>query len=193
MSKMPLVWEWDVGESFCVLTALQNVDDRYELAQGVPRAKGFPADACFHMDPKFKKYVALADTLKNPNEIVVVSKALKEFIEQRKPRDVEYLRVSIINHKKKVASDEYFIVNPLRVVDCIDKEKSRITWNSIDSEKISACDKLALKPKSLDGESLLFRLKHFEHAVMVDRKLAQAITDEGFTGVIFDEVDQFVR
>ncbi|KFA94395.1 imm11 family protein [Archangium violaceum] len=193
MSKLPLIWEWDVGESFCVLTSLQNVEDEYELAKGVPRAKGFPANACFHMDPKFKKFVALADNISNLGRIIVVSKPLKELIESWKPREVEYLQVSIINHKKKVASDEYFIVNPLRVVDCIDKDKSDITWNKIDSEKISACEQLVLKPRAINSEFPLFRLRHFEHAVMVDRKLAQAILDEGFTGARFEEVDEFVR
>ncbi|MCP3143935.1 imm11 family protein [Pyxidicoccus xibeiensis] len=193
MSKLPLVWEWDVGGSFCVLTPLRNVEDEYELSRGISRAKGFPSDAAFHMDPKFKRYVDLADNLKNPDRIITVSKALKEFIEARKPREVEYLQVPIFNHKKKVASDEYFIINPLRVFDCIDKEKSDISWNAIDPDKISAVEKLVLKPKAFEPGFLLFRLKHFEHAVMVDRKLAQAILDEGFTGLIFDEVDTFVR
>lgn len=191
MSKNPVVWEWNVGTSFCVLRGIQNVEDDYELSKGVSRAQRFPKDACFHMDPKYKKYVALADNIDNLNRFLVVSRRLKEFIESKSPPDVEYLRVSIINHKKKVASDEYFIINPLRVIDCIDKEKTRILWNNIDPEKISACSDVVLHPEALDDSLLLFRPKHLEYYVMVHPDFAREIEGAGFTGLRFTDLDEF--
>lgn len=191
MSQVPVVWKWDVGKSFCVLAGLQNVEDLYELSKGISRAQNFPKDACFHMDPRHPKFVALADNISNMDRALVVSKKLKDFIEAKGPRDVEYLRVSIFNHKKKLASDEYFIVNPFRVIDCIDKEKSRIRWNSIDPEKISACSNLVLRTEMLDDTLLLFRPRHLETYVMVRPDFAQEIKRAGFTGLKFTEIKDF--
>lgn len=193
MGDVPVVWEWNVGPRVCVLLGLKNVEDSYELSRGVSRAKDFPTNACFHMDPEFKKDITLSDNLDNMDRLLVVSKRLKEFVERSNARQVEYLRVTIINHKNRVASDEYFIINPLSIVDCIDKKKSDLLWNAIDPLKIASCDRLVLNPRSFENEPALFRLKHLEHAVMVDRKLVDAITGEGFTGIRFTEIDSFER
>lgn len=187
----PVVWEWDVGTKFAVLTSIENVPDHWEITKGLSRAKSFPKDAQFRMDPKFPKYVALADSMSNVNRMLVVSRRVKEFLEERAPRRVEYLPVKLLNHKKKVASDEYFVVNPLAIVDCIDTKKSRVRWNDIDPEKLAACSNVVLKPKSIDGEHLLFRPKHLEYYVMVLPELAEALEAEGFTGLRFTPVDEF--
>ena len=191
MSTLPVVWEWDVGERFCVLDGIQHVRDEYQLSKGISRAHDFPQNACFHMAARHRKYVALADNISNLSRSLVVSRKLKEFVEARKPRDVESLRISIFDHKKKLASDEYFIINPFRVVDCIDKEKSRYRWNNIDPEKMSSCTKMVLKPEALDPELLLFRPRHLEYYVLVHPELAKALEDEGFTGLRFTPIDEF--
>ncbi len=191
MSTLPVVWEWDVGERFCVLDGIQHVRDEYQLSKGISRAHDFPQNACFHMAARHRKYVALADNISNLSRSLVVSRKLKEFVEARKPRDVEFLRISIFDHKKKLASDEYFIINPFRVVDCIDKEKSRYRWNNIDPEKMSSCTKMVLKPEALDPELLLFRPRHLEYYVLVHPELAKALEDEGFTGLRFTPIDEF--
>ncbi|HYO73697.1 MAG TPA: DUF1629 domain-containing protein [Archangium sp.] len=190
-SQIPVVWDWNVGKSFCVLAGIENVEKLYQLSQGVSRSQGFPKEACFRMDPSHPKYVALSDNIANLDKALVVSRKLKEFLESKGPRDVEYLRVSIFNHKKKLASDEYFIVNPLRVIDCVDKDKSDIEWNNIDPEKISFCFKLVLRTEALDDSLLLFRPRHLATRVMVHPELAKAIEGAGFTGLRFTEVDEF--
>lgn len=191
MAAEPLVWEWDVGERFAVLGSIRNVKDAYEIAKGIPRAKGFPKNALFEMDPKFSKYVALSDNMKNGERMLVVSKKLKELIEGRGPSQVEYLPVGILNHKKKPVGEEYWIVHPVAVVDCIDVKSSTIRWNRIDPEKIASCSKLVLKPKALDGKHLLFRPRHLEYYVMILPELADAIHEAGFSGLRFTAATSF--
>lgn len=191
MAVEPLVWEWDVGERFAVLTPIRNVKDAYEIAKGIPRAQGFPKNALFDMDPKFPRYVALSDNMKNGDRMPVVSKKLKEFIEARGPRRVEYLRVGIVNHKKKPVGDEYYVVHPVEVVDCIDTSHSVIRWNRIDKDKIASCNKLVLRPSAIDGKHLLFRPRHLEYYVMILPELATAIRETGFTGLRFTTVAAF--
>ncbi|MDF3819370.1 hypothetical protein P3G55_05645 [Leptospira sp. 96542] len=188
---MPVVWEWDVGENFCVLDGIQNVEDEYQLSKGISRANGFPTDASFTMSAMHRKYVALADNISNLNRALVVSRKLKEAIEARSPQDVEFLSVSIFNHKQKLASKDYFIINPLNVVDCIDKEKSKYRWNHIAPDKMSSCTKLVLKPEVIHPELLLFRPRHLEYYVLVDPALAVVLEAEGFTGLCFTPIDEF--
>ncbi len=191
MAVEPFVWEWDVGEAFAVLTTIHNVKDAWEIAKGIPRAKGFPKDAFFEMDPKFKKFVALADNMKNRERMLVTSKKLKDFVEARAPKRVEYLPVGLVNHKKKPVPDPYFVVHPLEVVDCIDTKRSDLQWNAIDKEKIASLNKHVLKPNAIDGKHLLFRPKHLEYYVMVLPELVDAILQAGFTGVRFTPVASF--
>jgi uncharacterized protein DUF1629 len=191
MAVEPLVWEWDVGERFAVLTSIRNVKDAWQIAKGIPRAKGFPKDALFEMDPKFKKYVALSDNMANEERMLVVSKKLKDLVEARGPRRVEYLRVGVLNHKKKPVDDEYWIIHPVEVVDCIDTKRSDIDWNAIDKEKIASCEKLVLKANAIDGKHLLFRPKHLEYYVMILPELANAIREGGFTGLRLTPASSF--
>jgi hypothetical protein len=191
MAVEPLIWEWDVGERFAVLTSIRNVKDAWQITKGMPRAKGFPANALFEMDPKFRKYVALADNMSNDDRMLVVSKKLKELIEARGPRRVEYLPVGIVDHKKKPVRDPYFVVHPVEVVDCIDTKRSDVQWNAIDKDKIASCEKLVLKPNAIDGKHLLFRPRHLEYYVMILPELADALRGAGFSGLRFTTVAKF--
>lgn len=186
-----LVWEVDPTGGYCALKYLGNVTDEYELKRGISRAKGFPSDACFHMDDSHPKDVKLADNVYNLDRMLVVSKQLKEFVESKKPKLTEFLPVTIYNHKGKIASRDYFIINPFNIQDCIDKEKSKIRWNKIDPELISSCFKLVIIPDKIDDSLVLFRPKNMPTIVMVREDLTKAISNEGFTGIRFRETDEF--
>ena len=133
-----LVWAagMEKGQNYCVLDDMDNVDDDFELKEGIPRAKGFPDNAVMSMDPEYPKDMALADNVFNLCRLVVVSKRLKEFIESRNPKNLEYLRVGILNHKKRLASKEYFIVHPIHPQDCLDAKKSGAEWSDIIKDDI---------------------------------------------------------
>ena len=99
MSAQIVVWESQAGSKYCVLGGLLSVPDEYEISKGKSRADGFPDDARFTMDKRFPKQVALSDSLSNLERMVVVSPRLRAFIEATSPPSVEFLPVSIINHK----------------------------------------------------------------------------------------------
>jgi hypothetical protein len=186
-----LAWRADPTQGFCSLKYLENVDDSYELKRGISRSAGFPADACFHMDPAHPKQIRLGDQLYNLDGLVVVSAAVREFIEARQPPHTEFLPVTVFNHKGRPVEDEYFVVNPLAVPDCIDKQNSTIEWNDIDPELICSCFDLVLLPDQIDDDLLLFRPKHMPTIVMVREDLAEAMTDAGFTGMWLVPTDEF--
>lgn len=186
-----LVWAASPVGGYCFFKCLKNVFDVYELKEGISRTENFPSNACFHMDDSHPKQKKLADNVANLDRFPVVFKKLKEFIASREPTSTEFLPVTIYNHKGRVASNEYFIINPLKIQDCINLEKSGVVWNAIDPESISGWSRLVIDIDRIDKNLLFFRPKYKPNAVMVRRDLAKEISNEGFTGIYFYEVDKY--
>ena len=174
---------------FCVLEEIEDMDDPLQLRKGV-KLEPWPDDVKFHMDPNYPKAIQLGDCINNLPGAIVVSKRLKKLIEAAKPANVEYLPVSIINHKGKVASADYFIVNPYRLQDCIDQKQSVLKWNAIDPDLIVTCKKLIIDEGKVAKGSKIFRLKHFPFPIFVERALAEKIESEEMTGIIFTEIEE---
>jgi hypothetical protein len=87
-----------------------------------------------------------------------------------KDGEVEFLKVSMVNHRGRVASKDYYIVNPIGVHDVLNLQKSKIKYHGKD---VVAVDEVVLDPKKLAGKPNLFRLRerprwYFASAALVD-------------------------
>jgi hypothetical protein len=193
MASNYVIWSAfaDPTRNFCVLDELENVRKSYQLNEGISRLQGFPDTAQFQMDPEYPKAVVLPDNVRNVDSVAVVSNNLKEFIESWQPRDVEYLPVKIIDHKGKVASEKHFVVNPINLQDCLDTNKSGCKWSDIVRDKIYELEKLIIDESRIAAETLVFRMKYYYRPILVRRDLADAISQQGFTGVLWTELDKF--
>lgn len=185
------MWRTDVEPSFCVLTDARNVPDPWELGRGISRGAGFPADAYFEMDPQFPKALVLPDNVSNLSDLIVVSPRVKGIIEGASPDSVEYLPVRIQNHKGRTAAEEYWIVNPVGVQDCIDLDQSEIVWNALDPTLISSCMRLVIDEDRIEPGTQMFRAKHLPYEVFVHRALAEELEGSGATGIRFLEIDEY--
>src|SRR5262245_30446462 len=94
-----MIWSRKDEGNSCAVKGPEGVDRDWELKEGVSRAASFPANACFRMNERYKKAVKLTDNLINSFKLVIVSSSLKAFLEAEALKNVEYLPVSIINHK----------------------------------------------------------------------------------------------
>jgi hypothetical protein len=168
-----------------------GIDRDWELKEGVPRAAGFPAGVAFRMSDRHKKSVGLTDSPMNMSDLVVVSSPLKGFLEAKILKNVEYLPVSIINHKGRVASRDYFIVHTVESQDCLDVQKSGCTYNHISPGDIDWVQNIVLDPARIDPDMRLFRIKNFGGPVLVRRDLSEEILQAGFKGVIFIELSDY--
>ncbi len=188
-----LIWEHTVDDRLCSLNPLENVENAFELSYGVSRIDGFPPDASFRMNPEYKKAIKLSDALDNIVFLIVASKRLKEFFEMEKLINIEYLSVTIFNHKNRIASDEYYIVHQVGTQDCIDQEKSDFDWNIINPDQISSVDHLVLDESKVDPNAKLFRAKHLPSTIFIRKDLAEKIEATGFTGIRFEDIDSFEK
>jgi hypothetical protein len=178
------------GKRYCVLQSLENAPDPLAIRKGVS-LQPWPGNVRFGMDPNFPKQVQLPDCVRNLQKALVVSKRFKEFVEATAPSPhLEYLPVTIIDHKGKVASADYFVINPIPLQDCIDQQASDLMWNPIDPTLIASCTRMVIDEARIEPDMPVFRMKHYPSPLLVARSLANRIADAGFTGFDFGEVDE---
>jgi uncharacterized protein DUF1629 len=186
-------WDWQYVPNACELDQLVGVDRVYRLSSGTEMLSGWPVEAAFHMDPDLPNDTLLIDNVRNVEEKIVVSERLKTFLEAQSLVSVEYLPVTIINHKGKPADESYFIVHPLGVVDCLDLDACEITWSRIDPKQIRRLKRLVIEEPSLTAGRMLFRIKGLAGVILVHRDLAKAIDRQEFSGVSWKELEDYPR
>lgn len=186
-----VIWALRDVPNACCLDELIGVDDVWELREGVPRAVTFPRNAVYTMDQDFPHDTLLTDNLINTRTLIVASLKLKKFLETRQMQQVEYLPITILDHKGKPASHDYFIIHPINPVDCLDTGQCGAQWSSIDKETIQWLDRLVIDEGKIDPAREIFRLKFFYDVILVSRALAEAIDAEGFTGIRWIELGDY--
>jgi hypothetical protein len=175
-----------------VLGALRDVDRDFELKMGVSRKESFPASASYSMDPDFG--IRFQDALKTADALVVVSERLKQFLESEHPSalsNVEFLAVTIEDHKARPVDQRYFILHTTMSQDCIDEDASVFVRYNINPDSIAEMYSLSVDEECVDSRLQIFRLTQYKIPVIVRRDLADAITESGFTGIRFNEIDEY--
>jgi hypothetical protein len=193
-----MIWDYKQVEHAVVLDSLKNVENTLDLYKGISRADDFPADAEFHMHPDRIYNTLLVDSLKNINLFIVASLRLTNFFREWGLEDVEYLPVSIIDHKQKAIEESYTIIHPINPVDCLDVENCGAEWSALDKTAINYLEQLALKDDFINKEKRvlnvdrkLFKPKFFNRVTFVRRDLAEAINAEGFSGIEWVEISDY--
>ena len=188
-----LIWDGDPQSSFCILGYLKGYPNDYKLMKGDSVASEWPSNVSLGMDPNFKKKNKLSDNLLNPENILIASKALCDFFRKKQVPNVEYLPVTILDQKKKVANRDYSIVNLVTTQDCINTKKSEVTWNNIDPHYISSMKRLILNESKINDSAVLFRAEHLKNLIFIRADLANAVTSAGFTNIKFWRLSDYRR
>jgi len=175
----------------CVLGDMRGFDAIYHLMSGVSFIESFPPGVEFGMSPDYPDNIVLTDNLINSESLIVGSARLRRFLESRDTSFLEYLPVSIRNHKGRVASKDYFVVNPIVPVDCLDEDASEAEASSIIPGEIEMVQRLVLDPQRVDPAREIFRIARFPEITVVQRKLAEAIDKENFTGIRWLDISEY--
>lgn len=176
------------GASFALLQDVRGKPASFNFSAGTPGA-GW-RDVRYHMDPNFKKQIALPDYVKNLHGDIIVSARCKDLVLGLQP-GLECLPITIIDHKGKVASDSHWFLNPRPLIDAIDREASQLSWNRIDPEEICGCERLVLVEARIPEKLHLFRLKHLPLAPVMSATLVDAITAAKLTGIKYTPVEEW--
>jgi hypothetical protein len=187
-----VVWTHAWVENAAVLDGFRGVPDPWELKNGIPRAEGFPDEVVFTMDPERPHDTMLVDSLHNTDRLIVASKRLKEFLAARALDQMEYLPVTILDHKgRPAAGGDYWIIHPLEPIDCLKVDECGARLSPINKNKIQFLSRLVIGEAKIDANRDLFRPKGYTKAFIVRRELASAIDEAGFTGIRWVELDDY--
>jgi hypothetical protein len=186
-----VIWESSATGNACFLDRIENVERFLDLTLGVPFQGHFPANATFRMSKNFKKATRLVDDVQNSDDIKICSPRLVEFLKKREVTNVEYLPITILDHKGKVASNEYSIVHPVGLQDVLDLEASKPRYNAIVPTDVDKVERIVMDTSRIPPGVSIFRLAHVMMPVFIDKELAAAVTHNGFAGSYFSPLDRY--
>lgn len=186
MESKFFIWRASYKDGFCVIQPPEGIIKSYQLNRGISRAEGWSPDTVCRMNPEFPKDIQLADNLIGTG-LAVVSDQMRELLIKEEINNIEFLPVTILNHKGRVASNDYSIMNPLDVIDCIDLDGSIVKWNLIKKDLISGCKQLVLKEDAVPIECKIFRPKFWPTEILIRTELVEKLFSAGFTGLYFKD------
>jgi hypothetical protein len=184
------IWRSRYVEGKCVLTAPKQIEKAFQLERGISRAENWPVDVTCEMSQEFPKDIELTDNMHGAG-FIVVSLRLRDFLTEYGVNGVEYLPVQILNHKKKLASKDYFILNPLSVVECIDIEASEVQWSVVRKDFIDSCARLVIRDALVPGDVHVFRPTHLPRRILVRSELVKALTDAELESLHFTPAEKY--
>ena len=161
-----------------------------QFMKGIRCGDKYPATARIGMNPEWPA-IQLGGVVANTSRILVVHEVLKNLIKAAmKPQDeIEFLPLTIINHKGRVASQAYFIVNPIGTLDCLDQKRSK--FNIMEDGRLFRVEKYVLDSTKIAWEPAIFRPKEEPGEYIINGKITTAFKDSGFTdrNVMIEELE----
>jgi hypothetical protein len=158
----------------------------YRLAEGTSVKDIYPESPRIDLTEE-NPGLRLESFVGNSKRMLVVSRPLRAVVEQYcKDQDIEYLPVHIYNHRGRLHSDEYTLINPLGTLDCADLERSEIMM--MEGEIISV-DRVVLSPAKLERPPHLFRVREAPYFYILSEPLAEALKAGGFTNVVLEPME----
>jgi hypothetical protein len=115
--------------------------DAMKPCRGERAADVYPADARVHLaeDRRARK---LADFQNNNRALLIVSRRVKDIFVRLNSGETEYLPLAVHDAKKKLASRDYFIVNPIGTYDVVDPARSSKHAWKLDPNKTATAPEL---------------------------------------------------
>jgi hypothetical protein len=166
----------------------------YRPADGSPMGDQYPEDVELVMSKKYPG-VRLGSLLGNTLGYLIVDGEMRKTIEAHSAgAEIEYLPFTLRDPKGRVRSEDYTIVNPIGVVDCLNLDASEVIYLDEPGDEyhgsVVDVETYVLDPKKLEGAPALFRVKERPDAYVVNEKLAKAFEKSGFANVVLTVIEQ---
>ncbi len=155
----------------------------YCMNEGERIGERYPRDARVYLDPKTPG-IKLESVLGNLLSYLMVNTQTKDLILGICTCEIEALPFTLYNHKKRVHSKDYWILNPIGTFDCVNRAASKIT---MEGEQVVGVESLAFDAKKMADVPDLFRVPEKPEWFFISERLAKAIKDAALTNVILKE------
>ena len=147
----------------------------------------YPNNAVCYMREE-RTGIRLSSLIGSIKSYLILSSEVVDIIKDICTNEIEFLPFDLINHKKRIASKDYFIVNPIGSYDCLNIDASEIEFTS--NGKPMDSEKYVIDPKKLANAPHLFRIKEFPFIYVIDSVLATKFQENKFTNILLDILEQ---
>ena len=178
----------------CVLDDVpEGIGVKYSrLVKGRSMDGEFPASAIIRMSAD-RTGIKLSSLIGNTNRLLILHRDVKELIETENAQrgsnaPIEYWPFTLINHKDRPHSSDYFILNPVGPRDCLNMKASVIRYFR-DTEMVSKIERMVIDPNKLLDAPPLFRLKQAPDRYFVDGAVALAFEKAKFTNLTLRHIE----
>jgi hypothetical protein len=145
-----------------------------------PLGDAFPLDATYKVDLRAGHMVA--DILPNFLLVLMVSGRMRALMEEADIKNVEYLRFSLLDKKRKPVGQDFYIAHLIGSVDCFDAERSKVRMSHIRPGQIADIYRLNLLLDKIPPEQKLFRLQQRPATFIIRSDFLQVLQAQGITG-----------
>jgi hypothetical protein len=165
-----------------------DLKNKYRMAGGEPAGAEYPPDARIYLQPE-SPGIKLPSLLGSQTGYLIMNAGMKTAMEAFDLGNVELLPFTLYDHKKRVLSKDYWIVNPIGSLDRLNRSASVIKLLDNDPNQIIAVKKFVLDAKKVAQGPDLFRVPEARFQYFVSERIAAAWQAGKFTNVYLDEVD----
>ncbi len=166
-----------------------NGPKNYKYFEFKPLARLFPSEAQLHYSSKYPEGMKLYSFVDNTCNLLIVSDETKNLLSTFLGNKVEYLPVTMVDHRKNTVEDEpYFIVNTLEPIDYIDMDNTKAVMDSFEEDEImSIKGELFIKRENIPEGIHMFRSRNWPRVYIVSQELADVMQEAGLTGYVLEE------
>ena len=185
---------WEAGDVDNILVpynleGIEDVEQKASLIRGRPFDVSLPAGLRFTANPDYPDDLVLADYHGNTENVFPISPKLKEYLEARELPYLQFVPVDMLDHRGNVLA-EYFLLHVTEVIDCIDLGASDVLESAMDQNMLLGVDELVLDQAKIPLDKPIFKLDRL-FQIAISRKLAEEIDSQGFTGIHWEEIDEY--
>jgi hypothetical protein len=116
------------------------------------------------------------------NAIKLVSKKIKNILDAHGEKNIDYYESQIIRPDGSVIKD-YYTINILNVVDCLDLQASKYIVEEYGPNKIMSFKSISLFNDKVPSEVKVFRIPQAKSLIFVRESIKDGFEEQGVTGV----------
>lgn len=154
---------------------------KWRFNEGESLIREYPSEVNLKFSNNRPEGRKLYDFVDNIIGFIIASERVKAVVEQYE-KNVEFLPVTIFDHKGNVAGENYYIINLLGSQPAVDMNKSTYRMDALEEEQMDRIKDFKGDYDAIDPEATFFREKNMLRLFLLRNDLHEAFVKEGFTG-----------
>lgn len=183
MAGTTTYWVLKTNYTSAVIEKLpEGAPPEHLLDEGTRLGDRFPPNASVRFSDEFATRRTVCDFMSNTFGSLIASARVRRILEAQGADNCEFIPLTLLDHKGKVASREHFLLNVLGHAEAVDLERSVVDMDSILKDRIAYFDKLVLRREGIPPDARIFRLSRKRNEFLISQAVHDAFTQEGVTG-----------